>query len=913
MRDLLLKKLARLHALHPVRMGLLIMLLTFIMAFFASRISQTMRWSDLLPSNDRRTIQYNKIVEEFVTATSIVVVVQGDEREITGYAEKLVPMMMNARDKDTPYKPLIQRVDYKLETEFLQNHGLMLLKEEDLVNIKELFTDPNLDQMLKNLNNALEKEYVGKGESISTREKEDQAVKMLDGIESLILLFKQALKGQLDEISVKMSADHLLIGDPYVRSYEKKTLILNAVPNFTMTDARLLIEGVEEIQSILNDLKQEYPEVEAGLTGMIPIGHDEMVYAEKSLGYTTLIALMAIFILLVFSLRMWAAPVLAIVNLIVGIIWAIGATAILVGQLNIMTSMMAVILLGLGIDFAIHLISGFTEWRAAGAGIQDAMERTFLHSGKGVITGGLTTACAFLTLVISSSRGMKEMGLVTGIGLIAILVNTFLCLPVLLVVREKIENRRHGNETSTLMTKDLSFRNLGRTGLWLSRHHKLTLCVAVIVTMFMIWQSSHITFDHNYMNIEPEGLTSIALQDTVLDHFDLSMDYALILTDNPDESGKLSAKCRKMNTVAMTDDISLYLPSREEQLKRVVHVKSVHQQMKKTIVKNVLHAGDWAAMRAELDRLQSNVMEIQDMAYLGGQDRVDRKCQRLVGDPDNEQKSGIIFELFESDHYQSSMAAGRMSDLNRYWAPYYRDRVLGMSNSEMIDFDDLPPSILDRYSNAARDQFLVTVFPSGNIWQDSEFLKMFVEDLESASDRATGMPPVFRALIEIIGRDGQNALILTLLLVFILLWIDFKNPRLALLAMLPLAAGLFWMVGLMHLFGQQFTVMNVMGLPMILGIGIDDGVHIVHRWISEGKGRIKTVFSSTGKAILLTSLTTMLAFGSLTFSVWRGFAHLGTALFLGVGACFLTTVLFLAGIMGLSEKRNLNPDKNSVA
>jgi hypothetical protein len=198
---------------------------------------------------------------------------------------------------------------------------------------------------------------------------------------------------------------------------------------------------------------------------------------------------------------------------------------------------------------------------------------------------------------------------------------------------------------------------------------------------------------------------------------------------------------------------------------------------------------------------------------------------------------------------------------------------------------------------------LVTIFPAGNIWQDAGVLKRFVDDLDKVTDRATGMPPVFRTLIEIIGRDGRNAALLTLFIVFFLLWLDFRRPQYALMAMIPLAIGVFWMVGLMHLTGMQFTVMNVMGLPMILGIGIDDGVHIVHRWRIEGKGKTRIVFSSTGKAILLTSLTTMLAFGSLVFSIWRGFGQLGGALFLGVGACFLTTVIVLSGIIGLAERK----------
>lgn len=123
--------------------------------------------------------------------------------------------------------------------------------------------------------------------------------------------------------------------------------------------------------------------------------------------------------------------------------------------------------------------------------------------------------------------------------------------------------------------------------------------------------------------------------------------------------------------------------------------------------------------------------------------------------------------------------------------------------------------------------------------------------------------------------------------------------------MIPLAVGVFWMVGFMKLAGMQFNVMNVMALPLIIGIGIDYGVHIVHRWIAEGHGKLQTIFSSTGKAILLSSLTTMLAFGSLLFSVYRGFGQLGGALFLGVGACFLTTIILLSGIMGDVEKKRL--------
>jgi hypothetical protein len=906
MREKFLIKLAHLHASHPWRMMLIVLLLTVFFTSFAVQLSVTMRWSDLLPSDDERTIQFNKIIDEFVSATSLVVVVQGEEDRIKAFADALAPKILTLRDPDNRDRPLFKRVDYKAEVDFLKNHGLMLIDEDDLENLKDVYTDPNIDGLLFNLNNAMEKEYVGKEESISTREKEDGAVSFLDGIQELVVALKKAAAGTgLSEEYVRKVADKFLVGEPYLLSYDEKALVLNVIPNFTMMDTHYLVVGADAVQDLVDALSVSFPDVDAGLTGFIAVGRDEMVYSQQSLGYTTLIAFVAILALLIMSFRMWVAPVLALASLLVGLVWAVGTAALVVGQLNIMTQMMAVILLGLGIDFSIHIISGFTERRAAGDNISRSMEATFLKSGKGIVTGAFTTACAFLTLLISHSRGMKEMGLVTGTGLLAILLATFLFLPALLVLRERgsEKKRKRGKAKKAFIQRDISFRFLGNLTVWLGRHYVFTIVTSLGITVLLVWSAFNITFDHNYMNIEPKGLTSITLQDTVLEKFDLSMDYALILAGNADQSRSLAEECRELGSVAVAEDISVYLPSREEQEKRLPHVSEIQEKIQGAEIRDAVIQNNLEMIKKEIERLEMNVMEMQDMAFLGGQDKVDNKCKDIVGDPENPGSKNIFEDLLQwMENHEASVKTG-FSDFHHKFAPYFKQAVIQMGSTNPIHLEDLPESILDRYGNENRDQFLVTVFPAGNIWQDKNFLERFVQDLEKVSDKATGMPPIFNALVEIIGRDGRNAVVLTLVIVFVLLILDFRSPRLALMAMIPLACGIFWMVGLMHLVGMQLTVMNVLGLPLIVGIGIDDGVHIVHRWKHEGKGKTGVVFSSTGKAILLTSLTTMLAFGSLVFSIWRGFGHLGGALFLGVGACFLTTVLGLSGLIGLSERK----------
>ncbi len=906
MRDKILKALAKLHAQHPWKMVIVVLIITIIMGAFASQLEQSMRWTDLLPTKSEKTIQYNKVINEFVSATNIIVVVEGEEEEIKAFAETVVPKIKLTTDpKDRQL--YVKRIDYKQDVDFIREHALMLVKADDLQNMKELYQNPNLVPLLTNLNNSFEKEYVGKKESISTREKEDNTIIILDSISNLISVMQDYSSGKIHSPEEAQKAiDKLLLGEPYLLSYDKKALIINVIPNFSMTDMSKMISGTDTIQKVVDKVLKDYPEVKAGLTGMIPLGRDEMVYSEQSMGYTSIFAFIAILILLILSFRMWAAPLFALLNLAVGLIWAIGLTAILVKSLNIMTSMVAVILIGLGIDFSIHIISIFTENRSMGKSIDKSIEETFLKSGKGILTAGLTTCAAFLALVISSSRGMKEMGIVSSTGLLAILIVTFLFLPSLLVLRERRLEKKlaEGKIKTKPVYKDISFQSFGKSCNWLSRRYSATLICAILITIILLISALKISFDHNYMNMEPKGLTSITLQDTILDKFDLSMDYALLLTDSIEELREMAKKLKNVKSVALVDDISIYLPSFEEQQKRIPIIREINQAISNATLKHDLTEAEFNQLLLELERLEMNIMEIQDMAFIGGQDKVDNKCSEIIGDPDNPQSKNIISEFIVSLENNQLKSIKGLEEFQKYAAPYFKKTALKMATVENIKFEDLPLSILDRYSNRNRNQFLMTIFPSGNMWQDIDYLNRFTNDLDRVSEKVTGMPPVMKELISVIGNDGKNAALLTILVVFMLLWLDFRKIKYAVIAMIPLVAGFVWMVGLMKLTGMQLTVVNVMGLPMIIGIGIDYGVHVVHRWRIEETGKVNKIFASTGKAILLSALTTMLAFGSLVFSIWRGFGSLGAAMFIGVGACFLSTVIILSGIIGLLERKN---------
>ena len=328
---------------------------------------------------------------------------------------------------DDQCKPYVHIVNYKIEFDFMYGNGLMMIKSEYLENIADIYKSSNLPMVVRNLNNSLEREYIGREESLSTRDKEDRAVNFLDGIDFFLKALALTVgEGQISEELSREVSDRLLVGEPYILSYDKKALLIDVVPNFTMVEMDRLVPGIGAIQKTVDITLSRFPDIIAGLTGMPVIQHDEMIYTTKSLGYTSIIAIITIFMLLAFAFRMTVAPALAIANLLVGVIWAMGAAFLVVGNLNIMTSMTGVVLIGLGIDFSIHLISAFTEERCLGIPIESSLLNSFTKCGNGIITGGFTTSAAFLTLSISSTRGMREMGIVMGWGLISVMIVTFL-------------------------------------------------------------------------------------------------------------------------------------------------------------------------------------------------------------------------------------------------------------------------------------------------------------------------------------------------------------------------------------------------------------------------------------------------------------------------------------------------------
>ncbi|UCD04985.1 MAG: MMPL family transporter [candidate division WOR-3 bacterium] len=899
MRERFLRNWARIAATYPWRVITVVLIITVLAALSASRIRMDMRWSDMLPANDPKAKEFDEIITEYKSASSFLVVVRGEEEQIKQFADAITPEIKELTQ-------FFSRVDYKLDKDFLSNHALMLAETEDLKTFADMFENLDLIPLLTSINDNFEEEYVGDEEALSTKEKENEAVRTLDGFHSWLKAMDTFIVNPdvANSTLADSAVERFLYGDPYFISQDKRVLLMNLKANFTAMDIDKDIASTDSVQAILDRRLPDFPNVKAGIAGMIPLQKDEMEHMTKDMQFSSILAIVLVMLLFMLTFRIWSTPILAGLNLMISIVIAAGVLGLILGRLNLMTSMFAVILIGLGIDYAIHIISVYGERRVIDKDAVSAMQETLVRSGSGIVTGALTTAAAFFALAISVTQGIKEMGIVLGIGIICAMVTTVVLLPAILVAREKVLSRI---TKKPIKRPYVEFKFLADIGRSIAAHPMIFLIVAIVLTAVLFYQAINIRFDYNMLNLEPKGLQTVELQDTIIEAFDLSPDFAMLTTGSIEESYEISEKLKEMPLVSMVENITDYIPPKEKQEKRMPEVERIRKIVSRNTERTAITQTNLNQLIEQLERLDMNVYELSQLAFIGGQDKVDTKAKSIIGDPEKKDSESFILNLVEKIEQDPQKAIAQLNRFQGYYWPVLRSRIYQMANPDLISLEDLPEHVRNQYVNEKGDKYLVTIYPKEQVW-NYESLTRFDKQMESVSPKITGTPPIFLHLIRLIGRDGLLATVLTVIIVILLLWVDFRSLRFALLGVIPLITGGIWMLGIMKTFGIMLTMLNVMAIPMIVGIGIDDGVHVLHRYMYEGLRKTPVVLRSTGKAVMLTSLTTMAGFGSLMTASYRGWAGFGALLVTGVGACFITTILFIPSIIGLFTKGKINDE-----
>ena len=858
-----------------------LIILTIFFSFHASKLEVSHSVVDMLPDSDKKANAFELIIKEFNNSSNIIVVLEGKENNLKQFSEYVKPRLLE-------YEDIVDRVDDKIPTDFVINNSLKLFSKTEIKNFSKLFLNPNLIPFLKNLNDSFENEFISK-DGLKTAHKEDSAVRFLDGIEKFIFYKNEAIIKGYSAGLAKAAVDAITIGEEYLFNIEKNMMLIMVEPKFNIfDDISVIVDAVNTIDNIIQTNSKKF-DINAGLTGTMVLKRDELEAIQNDSFKMITIALILILLLFAISFRMCFGPLFSIISLTVGIIWSLGISSFLVDSLNLFTSIVSIVLIALAIDFSIHIISNFTKFKNDSLGDQDAMILALFKCTPSISAVAFSTSIAFFTMFFSKNKGMSEFGLVASIGVIVTMIATILVIPNLLIIRQKVLRNfkiKHKNFGNT-------FEILGIVANNVSKNKTFYSPIIILSTIVLMYYALNIQFDYNILNLKPINLESIDYQDKIFESFNIGSDYLLFTSSSIDSIWSLTNKIKGMKTVGRVESIIDYLPNEESQSDIFHFIRDIRRSIGSVVLKTNISDFEFETYIEEINRLEFNLIELQNLSYLNHKDNVYKKCKRLVGEAGDSISIGILSKYSQQLSKDQNIQY-QLSIFQQNFSKIFKDRLEKMSNFKPLNLNLLPNQIKNRYISKNEDIYSVKVYPNQIVWKDKNYLFNFNNESESISDIATGIPVIMMNYINMIIEEGKKSILYIYLLILLLLIIFIKNIQLSIVSFIPLVFGLIWMLGFMSLLNLKLNIINFMSIPSIIVIGISQGIHIVNKYIIEKN--IKVVFSSIGKPVLLTTITTMLAFGSLFFLTHRGMGSLGIAIFIGSLTCFLAT-LFIVPIL----------------
>jgi len=210
----------------------------------------------------------------------------------------------------------------------------------------------------------------------------------------------------------------------------------------------------------------------------------------------------------------------------------------------------------------------------------------------------------------------------------------------------------------------------------------------------------------------------------------------------------------------------------------------------------------------------------------------------------------------------------------------------------------LPASLRNRFVGKT-GKLLLQVYPKGDIWQ-REYQEAFVKELRGVDPDTTGTPVQLYEYTSLLKNSYEEAAWYALATIVILILLHFRRISCVILALLPVGLGSLWMVGFMGWQGIPFNPANIMTLPLVIGIGVTNGIHILNRFAEEPNPGI--LAKSTGKAIFVSALTTVAGFGSLIVAKHQGIASLGWVMAVGTATCMIASLTFLPALIQVLMK-----------
>lgn len=648
-------------------------------------------------------------------------------------------------------------------------------------------------------------------------------------------------------------------------------------------EGRVLAPLVGQLRQARDDAMSGAPAgVTAKLTGLPALAVDELEIVEQGLVITSIAATIGIFGLCLLLFRSLRQTIVALLPLAPGILGTLAVVRLLYDDLNIITSGFVAVLLGLGIDFSVHIIARRNEGIRAGLSPAEAITASLRRTGPGIFTGAVVTAAAFLTNMTTEFTAYGELGVVTAAGLILMVVITFAVIPPLLTVgQSETTEIRVAPEPPGIASIPSVIRR-GKTAL---------LGVAVALAAVGGVTASSLGYNPRYFDFLPET-TESAQGLGVLEYDALASPvFAAFAADDIEAARTKAAGLRALDSVAGVQTPSDLLPPLDDASLAALRGG----------LEGFGRAPDVAKLAAAPVEAKSVARTADEIA-----DLLDEVIFALRGASLETKGADAAKDAFaqfaETVRGLDEAGQARLAGINAEAAAILGPAMLTASAVAQRGHyapEDLPPLFATRFVSKDGKSVALFAVPSGQFWEEDVALG-FAADVRTVDEDAVGLAMVHVEHGRQVRVGFERAALYAAGIIVLLLFADFRSLADALLALFPTVVGWLWMLALMPLLGLDFNVANIVALPLVLGIGIAFGVHMMHR-LREDSGdevpSLDAVVRGTGGAIAVAATTTMVGFAALTLSPYGGMVSLGATMVLGIGTCLIATLFVLPALL----------------
>jgi hopanoid biosynthesis associated RND transporter like protein HpnN len=615
-------------------------------------------------------------------------------------------------------------------------------------------------------------------------------------------------------------------------------------------------------------------DVTLGVTGELALQYEELDSVKRQALFSLGLSYVLVTIVLFLGLRSPWAVIGTQLTLTLGLIYTAAFAALAVGHLNVISVAFAVMFVGLGVDFGIHICLRYMELRGEGHDHFPALRDTGWSTGTSLVICAVTTAIGFYAFTPTRYDGVSELGLIAGTGMFLSLFATLTILPAWLSLRKRDRERvpRAGF--------DISFA-IPRT----QRHPRLVLAIALAVGVVSAIVASRWHFDPNPLHVrDPNNPSVIAFQE-LLAKGDVNPWTAELLAADVDAAERDAARLRRLPEVGRVVTLASYVPEDQEEKLAILADASLMlnlgaaDQLPPPTPEENLAAVERFQRAVEAWAARSSGGAAGAAGALGGE--LERFLASLRERTDPKQKLASLEE---------SLVAPTLARI---------DELVVALGAGPVTVADLPLEIRSRMVTSD-GRARVEVFPKGDLNRNEDLLA-FTTAVAGVAPQATGSSMYMVESAKLITGSLMEAFTYAVVAMLALLLALWRSILDTLLVFIPLGMAALVTAALAHVMGLPLNFADVIVLPLLLGIGIDTGIHLVHRYRHSPDADLLS--TATSRGVIWASATTIDSFGTMGLASHRGLATLGQLLALGVAVTLVSTLVLIPALLAVTSRR----------